>query len=304
MHANINDFVIRENAFSKLDQLSLLYDECIPWSEIEKGFIFDGHTVLFASRAVGIFKPSILSMGALSIKKVLPKTGRKNSYSDSDSEDETGCFRYSLQGVNPDNHHNKLIREAFEAQLPIIYFYGIAPGIYKAIYPCQIDRIEGLFCYVSIINSNKESLVKDFTFTQSIIEKRYSLRATKSRLHQATFRSAILGAYNNTCAMSGLPIAKLLDAAHITPDSDPNGYASIDNGICLSKIHHKAFDANLIGIDPDFKIHVSRELLSVEDGPLLELCLKGLNGKKLSIPKLLQNQPNKEALAERFSLFK
>jgi putative restriction endonuclease len=36
-----------------------------------------------------------------------------------------------------------------------------------------------------------------------------------------------------------------------------------------------AFDAHLIGIDPDFRIHVSDRLLEIHDGRFLELGLKG-----------------------------
>jgi putative restriction endonuclease len=46
-------------------------------------------------------------------------------------------------------------------------------------------------------------------------------------------------------------------------------------GLPLTKIHHAAFDAHLIGIDPDFRIHVSDRLLEIRDGPLLDLGLKG-----------------------------
>jgi len=43
----------------------------------------------------------------------------------------------------------------------------------------------------------------------------------------------------------------------------------------LTKLHHAAFDAQLIGIDPNFRIHVSEQLLEIHDGPFLELGLKG-----------------------------
>jgi predicted restriction endonuclease len=41
------------------------------------------------------------------------------------------------------------------------------------------------------------------------------------------------------------------------------------NGLPLTKIHHAAFDAYLIGIDPDFRIHVSDRLLETHNGPFL-----------------------------------
>ncbi len=44
----------------------------------------------------------------------------------------------------------------------------------------------------------------------------------------------------------------------------------------MTKIHHAAFDANLIGIDPDYRIHISESLLTLHDGPMLEQGLKAL----------------------------
>jgi len=47
------------------------------------------------------------------------------------------------------------------------------------------------------------------------------------------------------------------------------GQPIVSNGLPLTKIHHAAFDANLIGIDPDFRIHVSDRLLEIHDRPFL-----------------------------------
>ena len=70
----------------------------------------------------------------------------------------------------------------------------------------------------------------------------------------------------------------LLDAAHIVSDKDEQfGQPVVPNGIPLSKIHHAAFDAHLIGIDPDYRLHVSDRLLMQNDGPMLE-ALKRLDG--------------------------
>jgi len=46
----------------------------------------------------------------------------------------------------------------------------------------------------------------------------------------------------------------------LLPDKDDQlGQPLVTNGIPLSKIHHAAFDAHLIGIDPDFRMHVSTD---------------------------------------------
>jgi hypothetical protein len=55
---------------------------------------------------------------------------------------------------------------------------------------------------------------------ETALERRYALRAVKQRLHQASFREAVITAYNGRCALSGLPEPLLLDAAHIVADKD------------------------------------------------------------------------------------
>lgn len=69
-----------------------------------------------------------------------------------------------------------------------------------------------------------------------------------------SFREAVITAYNGRCALSGLPESLLLDAAQIISDKDEQlGQPAVPNGIPLSKIHRAAFDAHLIGIDPDYR---------------------------------------------------
>jgi hypothetical protein len=73
---------------------------------------------------------------------------------------------------------------------------------------------------------------------ETALERRYALRAVKQRLHQASFREAVITAYNGRCALSGLPEPLLLDAAHIVADKDERlGQPVVPNGIPLSKIH-------------------------------------------------------------------
>ncbi len=73
------------------------------------------------------------------------------------------------------------------------------------------------------------------------------------------------------------------------------GQAQVTNGIPLSKIHHAAFDAHLIGIDPDYRLHVSERLLAQRDGPMLE-ALKSLHGGKLHGPVRDRDKPDRERL--------
>jgi hypothetical protein len=101
-----------------------------------------------------------------------------------------------------------------------------------------------------------------------------------------------------------LPEPLLLDAAHIVSDRDEKlGQPVVQNGIPLSKIHHAAFDAHLIGIDPDYRLHVSKRLLAQKDGPMLE-ALKLLNGGTIHFPTRERDRPDRDRLAQRFERFK
>jgi putative restriction endonuclease len=60
----------------------------------------------------------------------------------------------------------------------------------------------------------------------------------------------------------------------------------------------------LIGVDPDFRIHVSDRLLEIHDGPFLELGLKGIAGTLIDRPRRLEDYPDRDRLTRRFEDFK
>jgi putative restriction endonuclease len=82
------------------------------------------------------------------------------------------------------------------------------------------------------------------------------------------------------------------------------GQPIVSNGLPLTKIHRAAFDAHLIGIDPDYRIHVSERLLDIHDGRFLELGLKGIAGTLIDRPRRLEDHPDRDRLALRFEQFK
>jgi putative restriction endonuclease len=82
------------------------------------------------------------------------------------------------------------------------------------------------------------------------------------------------------------------------------GQPIIPNGLPLTKIHHAAFDANLVGIDADFRIHVADRLLEIHDGPFLELGLKSIAGTQIVMPRRRADWPDQDRLALRFEQFK
>jgi putative restriction endonuclease len=243
----------------------------------------------------------------LSIRTVFPRQGGKVWYDDQ-REVHRQIFEgdeavdYAFMGQDPNAPDNRWLREAFENQIPIIYFLGIAPTRYQAMLPAFITGwdVATLKARVAFGVPDQESLAPP----ENAVERRYSLRAVKQRLHQASFREAVITAYGGRCAVSNLPEPLLLDAAHIVEDKNERlGQPVVPNGIPLSKIHHAAFDAHLIGIDSDYRLHVSGRLLAQNDGPMLQ-ALKGLNGGTIHLPNRIKDRPDRGRLALRFERFK
>ncbi len=132
----------------------------------------------------------------------------------------------------------------------------------------------------------------------------YGTTKVKTRLHQQGFRERVMRANREHCAMCRLRHKKLLDAAHIIPDSEPGGEAVVDNGLSLCKIHHATFDARVIGIDPDsLQIMVRRDVLQEVDGPMLRHGIQAMDGTKIWLPQRRKDRPDPERLAKRFEHF-
>ena len=299
------DAKMRMTAFEQVQRLNDLHD-CLTANHLKAGFFYEGNRIPLVNPQRGIFKPKKMRY-LLSIRTVFPAPGKKVWYDDQreihrriiEGED---TIDYAFMGQDPNAADNQWLLEAFKNQVPVIYFLGIAPRRYQAIIPAFISGWDAnsLVARVAFGEPNQDKIL----FPQSIQERRYALRVVKQRLHQMSFREAVIAAYNSRCAVSGLPERRLLDAAHIISDKDEiMGQPVIKNGLLLSKIHHSAFDSHLIGINPDYKLHVSERLLSQKDGPMLE-SFKQLNGKKLRLPTRLIDYPDRERLALRFEEFR
>ena len=276
-------------------------------NDLLAGVEIDGTRLPIIDPGRGIFKPKLLPF-LLSIRTIYPSRGRRIWYEDQTqvhAQIEAGAdvIDYSFEGSDPNKHTNQWLLRAMEAQVPILYFLGVAPARYTAHYPTfvvdwnPIDLKAGI-AFGSPLVATESSAAPD------AVERRYAMRVVRQRLHQARFREAVLSAYGNRCAISRLPEPRLLDAAHIIGDVEDDGLPIVSNGLPLSKVHHAAFDANLIGIDPDFRIHVSERLLSINDGPMLEQGVKLRHGQKIDLPHRRKDWPDQERLAARFELFR
>ena len=301
------DAAMRQAAVTELEQRAA--GRSLDADDLAAGFLFRGERIPFVNPQRGIFKPRVMRF-LLSIRTVYPRTGARVWYDDQrrvHQQIHSGqeLIDYAFMGSNPDAADNRWLKEAMEAQVPVIYFLGIAPGRYTAIYPTFItdwsaSRLTARIGFGMPLISTAGAVP-----IPSAPERRYALRLVSQRLHQATFREAVLTAYGGRCAISRLPERRLLDAAHIVADRDELlGQPLVTNGLPLSKVHHAAFDANLIGIDPDYRIHVSDELFAMNDGPMLEQGIKAMRGKTLLMPERQVDRPDRDRLAARFELYR
>jgi putative restriction endonuclease len=308
MEPTTHDAQLRQAAFSHVDRLANLRGCVLDSADLAGGFEFGGERIPLINPQRGIFKPRHMEH-LLSIKTVFPRKGARVWYDDQREAHRQiyagdDVVDYHFMGTDPNSSDNRWLRDAMQQQIPVIYLLGTSPGRYQPIIPTFIvgwypERLRVQLAFGALVGASAQAAPPDAP------ERRYALREVKARLHQASFRDAVLSAYGGRCAISHLPEPRLLDAAHIVMDADEQlGQPVVSNGLPLTKIHHAAFDAHPIGVDPDFRIHVSDRLLDLHDGPFLELGLKGIVGQVIESPRRSEDCPDRDRLALRFEQFK
>ncbi len=301
------DQQMRQAAFLLLKR-KLEIREQLTSEDLSLGFDFRGTRIPLINRQRGIFKPKEMKY-LLSIRTVVPRSGARVWYDDQREAhqqiyDGDEVVDYAFMGQNAEAADNRWLREAMVNRIPVIYFLGTAPGLYQPIIPTFIagwdaEKLKATLSFGLPGETRADP-------SESVAERRYALREVKTRLHQATFRAAVITAYGGRCALSGLPESRLLDAAHIAADSDERlGQPIVNNGLPLSRLHHVViYVRTCIGIYPTQKIGGSQiGSMSVRDGPTLE-ALKTLNGGRLILPRRSQDYPDRERLAARYEAFR
>jgi putative restriction endonuclease len=264
-------------------------------------FEIDGLPFRLMDAQRGIRKPRELS-SALSIRTVYTVDADNRPYADEVGSD--GLLRYKWRGDDPNHAENRALRETMRQGVPLIWFFGIAQGVYKPIYPVFLLWEE----------PEEQQFVIDADVARGLVSpgeqvdehvRRYIVRETRQRLHQPVFRATVLRAYEKRCAVCALRHEQLLDAAHIVPDREEAGIAAVRNGLALCKIHHAAYDCLVLGIRPDLVVEIRADLLEEIDGPMLEHGLKGRHRQPLmAIPNVRAERPDRDLLEERYAAFR
>lgn len=293
-------------AFAFLGEQARLRNEqfppVLPRELLSEGFVLSGQRVPLIGPQ-GIFKPAAVRDGIpLSITTAPPVLGRPAPYDDQLSDDGTLSYRY--RGTDPLHHENVGLRRAMQTRTPLIYFQGLVPGRYLCMWPAYVvaeDPRDLAFIVEVAVGVAPE--IRESSGDAEVI-RRYAMREVRQRMHQAGFHQRVLAAYHRTCALCRLRHEELLDAAHIIPDGRPGGDPVVPNGLALCKIHHRAFDVNILGIRPDLVVEVRRDVLHEVDGPMLQHGLQGLHGGRVTVPRHILLRPSHERLEERYEEFR
>lgn len=303
------DWQIRLNA---AEHLRLLGGDArvVRWSDLQRGFEFKGETVFLVDPS-GIFRPSQLrnlTGAALSIRTGAPDSRYGVPYDDQ-LRDDGQFVHYRYRRGASGTRDNEMLRRAMVLRRPVIWFYGLREGIYRWEFPVWVMAdLESDETFELAVESEAASPGMVTAGGSDAPVKAYTTTVAKRRLHQARFRELVLSAYSDRCTVCRLGARKelvaLIDAAHIRPDRDDQGRPEVPNGLALCKIHHYAYDQNILGIDPLHRIHIREDILEERDGPMLQHGIKEMQGGRISVPRANLLKPREEYLAYRYDQFR
>lgn len=298
------DLRVRLAAFAFLDELSAGFPDGIPFDRLRRGFAFEGRQVPLVSPQ-GIFKPALLPDMPLAIRTTAESPGRDRPYPD-EIDPGSGLIAYSYRGTDPDHPDNVGLRKALARRAPLVYLFGLVPGLYAPVYPVYVvgDEPANLTFTVAADEALPGDAREGNTEYDVNVRRLYVTRVVKQRLHQVAFRQQVIVAYGTRCAICRLRHAELLDAAHILPDGHPRGLPIVPNGLALCRLHHAAFDAHIVGVRPDLRIDIRRDVLDEIDGPMLVHGLQGFHRERLHVPRAASLRPRPEFLEERYEIFR
>ena len=118
------------------------------------------------------------------------------------------------------------------------------------------------------------------------------LAQRSERVGQDFFRNTLLSAYGGCCCVTGLANPQLLTASHIVPwRQDRENRLNPRNGLLLSALHDRAFDAGLMSLADDYTVLVCKSVRSTAEDLFLTTTLSSRHGQPIRLPtKFLPDQ--------------
>ena len=121
------------------------------------------------------------------------------------------------------------------------------------------------------------------------------LASVKRRHAQQQFRSGLLSAYDERCAITGCDAPDALQGAHILSYSGRSSQLTA-NGLLLRADLHLLYDRHLLSVDPeDRRVWLAPQLKTSS--------YARLDGKKIARPARVSNLPAPEKLAVHWAVF-
>ncbi|HEU0103299.1 MAG TPA: HNH endonuclease [Mycobacteriales bacterium] len=289
-HVLLDELDVRRAAMAYVAERSAAAGGVVTRTQLE-AFTYLGQQLKLIDQSRGIRNPRELA-ATLTVL-----SSPQGPYDDVETED--GLLRYAYRSGDPTGGDNRKLRRAAELGLPLILLRAIEAGVFVPVFPVYVvaDDPVGRFVEIAVDESLR------FVPRDAPADVReYAERLTRLRLHQPVFRARVLRAYETACAVCRLRHVDLLDAAHIQSDTD-GGQPVVPNGLALCKIHHAAYDRQIIGVRPDYVVEVRPDVLLEVDGPMLRHGLQDVHGWRLELPSRLADRPDRNLLAQRYRTF-
>ncbi|QCR18291.1 HNH endonuclease [Agrococcus sp. SGAir0287] len=290
------DAAIRSAVFDWLSKRAVSGRSLFTRRELLEDFAFHGERLRLIDVTRGIRNPKEL-LGTLSVTSGIGG-GSVERYTDA-IDLISGTIRYDYQ--RGDGSSNVKLQSAARLGLPIVYFVVVEPGLLAASYPVYVEDVPAER-HVRL-HVDRVQVPDDGAPGLPAPERSYIERSMWQRVHQPAFRGMVMRAYEERCAICRLAHPRLLDAAHILGDKHELGLPVTSNGLALCKIHHGAYDSDMLGISPDLRVVIPARVLAERDGPMLRHGLQEMHGAALTLPSRAADRPNADHLAERFAAF-
>ncbi len=291
--------LIRAVAFDYVDQLSDHGEVPIAWADLSN-FSFEGRRVPLVSQQ-GIFKPAALDL-PISIRTTYREPGQLRPYED--EVDDNAYLLYRYRGTDPGHYQNQWLRQVRDRAVPLLYLEGVAKGRYLPSAAAIIeDHPESLTWGVPLMPNEAAAIGAVNAFALDPATRRHYLALVQRRTGQARFRETVLDAYASRCTLCRLRHRELLDAAHIVAYAE-GGTHLVTNGMSMCKIHHAAYDLDIVGVRPDGVAEVRADVLEEVDGPMLQHGLQEVHGVQIHLPRSPAMRPSVEGLERRYERFR
>ncbi len=251
----------------------------------------------------GIWKPAACEL------PISVTTNAERSYADV-FDVAAGAVRYAYRGLDLQHRDNRGLRRAWHERVPIAYFHAVERGgmwlrtrcsSSMTTLPCSCSRCRST---ISRPRSRSGTMATWWRRTTRNRGDRTLRRQFDGESIRSRFDSVCSEPIENDAALCRLGHQELLDAAHITPDSDISGEPVVSDGLALCRARTTLLSIASFAVRPDYVIEVRQSILEETDGPMLTVGLQEIHGSRIELPSRSVDLPDPARLAMRYEEFR